>query len=537
MKNVQNFPGKKVCTKTKNKRNSRGNLRYFVTFFVIIVLVLVVLAFVIWGFKIVAKIPFESVNEDLPGMVIFLLEFGVAIIGIAVSVWVGLNIYNLIAKSDLASLEQQISELNSLEQELQDARRNQSATTKSILLSSLIKTKDDVMSDFFIKEISKFDLDGLDLSLLSEMVLVEEAFANIVTGYHSRKRTMIDNFYNDGVDYCNQYRERLNQYTMASHDRRLIEFYRAYLYFRRADFKFYFCVRPSNPPDQNCEKKKRDYYQLLSEAISDYNFAKNSVNAYLDCIPQEIELYIANSIGYCYYNKHLYVQESGDLENALHYCEEACLAGKAENVGYVRSIYYRNYAHCIMLNKKDEKRLENALAYFKKSLEADYRDAKAHYNVASVMLKIIVEAEGLGENRQDTLDKISIDRQSYWKEIDEAIKNLEWALKFDSYFTDPYFLLTHAYTLKMLMADNEDEKESLFKKAREAIEAYKDLCPLESGNTYLFYERNMYEAMGESGEAQEKNDELEGGDSEKIKKLYDNTYGLNTVKAALGRKD
>ena len=94
MKNVQNFPGKKVCTKTKNKRNSRGNLRYFVTFFVIIVLVLVVLAFVIWGFKIVAKIPFESVNEDLPGMVIFLLEFGVAIIGIAVSVWVGLNIYN-----------------------------------------------------------------------------------------------------------------------------------------------------------------------------------------------------------------------------------------------------------------------------------------------------------------------------------------------------------------------------------------------------------------------------------------------------------
>lgn len=513
--------------KTDLQTSSRHNFRYYITFLVIGIPIIAILALIVLSVQIVAKIPFESMNQDFPGMVIFLIEFGLAIIGVAVSVWVGLNVYNLIAKSDLASLEQQISELKDIGAELQNAKRNQSATTRSILLSSLIKTQNDVMSSLFISKISELNLDTLDLSLLSEMFLIEEAFANMVSGYHKRNRVMIENFCAVGLDYCVQFEEKLEQCTTTTKDNRTYYFYRSYMCFRRADFKFYYSIKPSNPPGQNLEELVCHYYKWLSEAISDYGCVENLLCIYLDDIPQTIKSYIANSIGYCYYNKYILLkrfgkQKSEDLENAMKYCCAACYPKNDKDKSFARSIYYRNYGHCVILSKKGVAGLKEALPHFRKSLNVDYRDAKAHYNYASVSLKIIVETEGLGSSREKTLNEVSISREKYLEDVNRAIKNLNWAITFDTHFTDPYFLLAHAYTLQMLMSNSNDEKERFYAKAVEAIETYERLYPPKSTNTYLFYKRNMLEAYGDIVGAKEINDGLEkDGDSGKIGELYD----------------
>ena len=64
-----------------------------------------IFVFVAWSIRFVRSIDYVSASKDLPATVIFLLEFGLAIIAIAVAVCIGLNIYNVIAKDDLVTLE------------------------------------------------------------------------------------------------------------------------------------------------------------------------------------------------------------------------------------------------------------------------------------------------------------------------------------------------------------------------------------------------------------------------------------------------
>ena len=53
--------------------------------------IVVIFVFVVWSIHFIRNIDYVSDEMDLPSTVIFLLEFGLAIIAIAVSVWIGLN--------------------------------------------------------------------------------------------------------------------------------------------------------------------------------------------------------------------------------------------------------------------------------------------------------------------------------------------------------------------------------------------------------------------------------------------------------------
>ena len=135
------------------------------------------------------------------------------------------------------------------------------------------------------------------------------------------------------------------------------------------------------------------------------------------------------------------------------------------------------------------------------------------------MLKAIVEYEHLGGNRTQLLCQVHIPL-SYQKDIDAAVKNLRWAITFNEEFTDPYFLIAHAYTLKMLMVHNPAERDSFFEQAVDVLDTYKRLCPPDNTDAYLFYERNLYEAHGDIWKAAEINSKLNGGDAQAITDLY-----------------
>lgn len=505
--------------------------RFKLAYFAIIIPVFAILIFAIWSIQFIGKIPFSTVERDFPATIIFLLEFGVAIIGIAVSVWIGLNIYNVIAKDDLVSLENQIDILNGIEAQLRRTQQNQNAAIRTMLLSSLMKTQKDVMSAFFIDQITNLYSSDLDSALLSKMLLIEEAFSNIVAGYHERNRIIIDKFYTVGKEYCSQFKEELRDKSNDQREPEMFNFYHAYLYFRDADFDFYYSIRPSNPPHRDKEAEAKNYYEKLAMAIENFGRVLNLLESLFESgIPQKIKSYIDNSIGYSYYQKYLYLREHGDIVAAKKYCSRACYPdGESlfQRDGYdksfARSVYYRNYANCISCFTPGLEGVEEAARHFQRSLELDYHDAKAHYNVASFKLKAIVEKEHLGKDRKQAFNAISIS-EHHLENIDTAIKNLNWAMEFDSNFTDPYFLLAHAYTLKMLAMHDEDEKEKLFQEAVDMIDTYKQLCPGNSTDAYLFYERNLYEAHGDIDIARQINSMLTGGDSKEIGELYAKIY-------------
>ena len=65
----------------------------------------------------------------------------------------------------------------------------------------------------------------------------------------------------------------------------------------------------------------------------------------------------------------------------------------------------------------------------------------------------------------------------------------------------------------MLMVHNPVERDSFFEQAVDVLDTYKRLCPPDNTDTYLFYERNLYEAHGDVWKAAEINSKLNGGDS------------------------
>lgn len=510
----------------RKKERSLSQRRFRMSYFTIIVPVFAILIFAIWSIQFIKKIPFNTVEQDFPATIIFLLEFGVAIIGIAVSVWIGLNIYNVIAKDDLVLLEDQIDDLKVVEGQLHRTQQNQNAAIRAMLLSSLVKTQKDVMSALFIDKITGMQLKDLDSTLLSKMLLIEEAFSSVIAGYHERNRMIIDKFYEIGTSYCSQLEKELRDKDNDLKESKIFDFYRAYLYFRAADFEFYYSIRPSNPPHRDQADAVNNYCERLSVAIKNFERVSSLLGSLSENgMPQKIKSYLDNSIGYSYYQKYTYLRKPGDIESAKKYCARACYPDgeSSYNKSFARSIYYRNYGNCISSAIPGLKGIQEALPHFQRSLELDFHDAKAHYNVASFKLKAIVEENSLGKERKHILNGMSID-ESYLGDIDAAIKNLKWAIAFDTEFTDPYFLLAHAYTLKMLATHDEDEKERLFQRAVDTIDTYNRLCPPENTDAHLFYERNLYEAHGDIDKANQINSKLVGGDSKEIGDLYSRIY-------------
>lgn len=511
----------------KNEQKLKSK-RFYLALIAMLIPIIIILALLWCNVKTISKIPFESVSKDFPGTIIFLLEFGITIIAITVAVWIGLNIYNLVAKDDLITIEERIKELNELEGTLTITQKNHNELLRTFFISSLIKTQTDEMTLLFINEISKIDIEELDSTFLVEMTFLEEAFANIVSAYNKRNRKTIEGFYESGMKYCDKISDRLSQTKIAFHT----WYYQAYICFRRADFKFYYSVRPSNPPNRSNPVGVSKYCSLLSEAIDDYNRVRNILPN--ECKSKTIECYLNNSIGYCYHEKYMYQNDYGNLEAAINYCKKACypdgedafLDGNNDN-SYAHSIYYRNYAHCIGAKSPNLSGLKESRIHYMRSLELDYRDAKAHYNFANVILKIVAENEGIGRNRKQTLNLCKIMSIESKNDVDDAIKSLHWAIVFDTYFTDPYFLCAYAYSLKILTVENKEEKEKYFKKAKYCIDTYKKLAPSNNTDAYRFYERNLYEAYGDLNKARGINTKLvndkRGGDCVYIAQLYENT--------------
>lgn len=501
---------------------NRSQSRLQKTQIIMFVPILAIIAILVWSIQFVAGLDLKATEDGLLSTVILLVEFGLALIAIAVAVWIGLNIYNIISKNDLSKVEEKAEKvLSTVERRLGELDYNQIATEKMMLLTSLMKTHEDVMSFYFINKIFSLPDDRIDATAFSIMLYIEDSFANTITGYRTQNRDLIDTFTSIGLNYCEHLTEILDD---EENEIKSIDFYRAYLSFKQAEFLFYKYIKMYNPP--NISALKGEYSDKLSDAIKHYEVCYNLLKKQ-DDLSQKCKSYLHNSIGYSYLNKYYYLKKDSDLDKATKNCKRACYPDVHDeqfNVDasrtYAKAIYFRNYAHCFRGDSLEA--LKAAKTQYERSLAIDFHDAKSQINVATIALKIIVQEADLGPGRKKILSELCLP-QNYSREIHEAIDHLNWAIKLDEYFFDPYFYLTQAYTLLMLTAGESDKKDEYFKRAKDNIELFKRLCPLPANHTYLFYERNLYEAHGDIANAKEINEFLRKkseGDSAIIAALY-----------------
>lgn len=186
-----------------------------------------------------------------------LFDTFLTILGIAISVWVGLNIYNVVGRNDLEDIRKESQELtksindiqkdsNQINEELcqfesdLNDERNRLNELKNIninlLINVLINTQEDVMSGYFIQAFNNFlsinDTEKpIDDVLLSKLICIETHFHNVYRSYESSEKDRIIFFADEGLSTINSV---YNSFSTKEND--LIE---SYLVFREGEFHFY----------------------------------------------------------------------------------------------------------------------------------------------------------------------------------------------------------------------------------------------------------------------------------------------------------
>ena len=265
---------------------------------VLIVEIIVIGKVIIDTLNLTDNIVAHSDGSPDVGAIATMLEIGLSIIGIAVSVWIGLNIYNLLQKSDLEQLELLTEELLQTETTIKNnqtaIKNNQIDDACASFISELMKTGSSQVSIFFILSFGKIkpdDLDSGDFQLLIYIRLIEQSYANLMSAYKKRNRELIEQFAKIGESYCKQLKDIIDEIKpVGSKDRPFCNLVSVYLNVRKGDISNYQFCRQSNPPNRNEISAASKYVKNLEDASESYNEALKTIEKKKDRLQNELKI-------------------------------------------------------------------------------------------------------------------------------------------------------------------------------------------------------------------------------------------------------
>ena len=118
-----------------------------------------------------------------------LLASGLSIIGIAISVWAGLNIVNAIEKKEVDDIQ---NNLKSSQEDIDNLKNDMTRTMeavnserqnmyKGLFLQELLNTSQDAMSRYFYKSFSEREIHNTEV--YAELVIIEQYFSQVYSQY------------------------------------------------------------------------------------------------------------------------------------------------------------------------------------------------------------------------------------------------------------------------------------------------------------------------------------------------------------------
>lgn len=432
-------------------------------------------------------------------------------LSIAITVWIGLNIYNVISKEDLDNFVAEQREQIDIVNEKSDEAINRLDAKTSIhkLLIMLEETMDRyVVSYYFMLKFAKDDDTVYNVDDLVEI----EYFFSKTTKYYER-----DN-YQVSLRYNKECMGKLLEYKTKPINNQLVQ---AFLDCREADLIYYANVcndKIGNGINENELLSSLDIYDDISKYIA----KDNSV----EYINNEVLGYIFNTTGITYqlilkYKKDMISHEKAELGFA-----------NAINIYKDSSRYKRNYGAFLEKNKSNtEENIDKIIKLYKASMELDPDDYKAINAYYSYILKTIENLTGL--NDTDLWGTVDLDeaiskletydydllkyKNNCIKIINESIYKFEQAKVIAPIFCDSYYNKAKAYLLKSYF-DGKDDK--LFLDGIDCCDVALSINSKCLGALYI--KRNLYELYNELDKAKETNEQLRSmGGRVKDKSIYE----------------
>lgn len=458
-----------------------------------------------------------SINKFIETYDNHFISLGLEIIGIAISVWIGLNIYNIIKRDSIKELE---TVAKQTQIELNEFSNNYKQFNITAIENAHIP--EDRINTYYINEFTQKYSNILNYKLTKYIVFFERSFESIINSYNNNNSDLMKNNLAKLENEINLFKKEIN-YKNNTLNTDEWNFIQSYITCRIADYNYYCGL----------------YHKSIKEYKSAHSFLCKAKDNYLNVIikykidDQTAKIYINNVLGYIYqlfYNicDDKNVQEKKEnAKKAFEYSKKACFDenGNDLNTGYVRD--YRNYGvnieNYIKYYEKDNDEyimnLFNAYNQYLTAYRLKKNDIKTLTCLSSCILKIFDRIIEIHDDKNDNYKNLSIlDTNIINKKlnelevnynsdqlIDAANKYLLLAFHIDNTSVAAHYHMIHVYMYEYLLSNNDIYKEKGLKEIENVIALS---FGKNSPKSFKYKARNFYYAIGDNANAELYNAEL-----------------------------
>ena len=446
----------------------------------------------------------EVINNELNAS----LELLIGLFGIIISVWVGLNIYNVMKKDDYNELLDTITKKCEEHDKIQKQVEDTYLENMELHISYLYKTFDvnNNSSQYFYSMFKDVDASKLDYKFLLSATFLETIYVKITSLHDRNEHFKMKPHIDEGIRQCKEmlvwidangkkitYKNKLLGYILYRYGR---------MFFYQGVMQYYV--------DSNSNKASDDFMTAANKLKEALKFD--------DDISHGIDIY--NTLGYIYIKVYewnvndsetLYDREK--LKEIISDALECCKKSKHETANSVKNLGIA-YEHT--------NNLKLAIENYKKAIKKNPYDYSSRICLTSAYLKRVQKILGIERKRKKCLCDIKFDEKNK-KESMEFLELAEFELKIahniDPIAANYYYKIGQLYTYRYLIEENGTKKKRVSIYARDCFEISNSLNP--SHSAHRFHERNYYEAIGDISKSVEINENLDGGDVIHLRKLYE----------------
>lgn len=338
-----------------------------------------------------------------------IISNGLSVISLAVSVWLGMNIYNVVEKQEVNQIEKRILDLQKEMQEVEKISELIKENSKHQLFNEMYKL-DEPSSNFFAKQFEKDSslTVGRYLDLLTIEILLQRIY-----GVHHGIRSEGENIIKwavTGIEKINIYRKNYNERSSLEN---------LFVDYREGDFWFYMGYYQDRRNGlASFAQAKRLFSKIVDELglyspLTPLTLKKTDSNYIPDPLKKRMTIYFANAIGQCSKKMADALGETEEEYDNLMKDAKKCIKYAAEECefGNEREVYYRNYG-CIIENLAENfEDLQKAGEQMRKAFELDPTKEKVFHTIVSNYNKRIQNILGIEmrvpkkERKEALLDK------------------------------------------------------------------------------------------------------------------------------------
>ena len=523
-----------------------------------------ILALIVVGFFIMLLVQGENLTN--PSLFESALNIAEAdMISTAITIWVGLNIYNLTTKEELEDkIDERISKhLDSVKKK--NAQTLENEIHKNAFIKELEKNRYRyAISDFILRHIERVNnstFDGIEYKNVRKI----EEYAVLSAQFYEK------NQWKNSIKYAEKLFEIVNDFYIK--DIGIVG--QIYIFDRKGDAYFYLNSTKGRIEKDISVKELENAIICYKE---EWERLKNIESEKM------IRAYALNAIGYTY---RLLCREININSNASKWYEttiniieygEKSLKEDASTGRYIRNtgigyelLYFNfekicNYIGAPEICKECSKILQNSYynahlkreeeiewnvakgieknaiedakkivkeklkdvtrLYYITAIRMDKEDYKGFNNIGAFYLKLLDEELGINADREDSIDNIlskkinDSNREELLSRVLEAEYCLVLAKEISETFEDCRYNFAKAKMYEYFCVKDVDKKENI---KCQALEELKKMVLMKETIVFMQYIlRNCYEAFNEIDKAIEVNNKLPSkGDKEKISQLYD----------------